>query len=127
MSSMLMRMSLDDGSGQFIVADVDAVDLDDVELVSGEGRIAKVSTSLSQAFDNVEPALKMIVTRLRDAAQAPEEITVGFGLKFGGETGLIFAKGKTEASLTVSVTWSKRPKEENSQQGEAEDDSDDQP
>ncbi|GAA3239952.1 CU044_2847 family protein [Actinocorallia longicatena] len=113
MASVLMRVPLGDGSGEFMVAEVDAQELDSVELVAhdSDGRIVQAAHSLAEAFNRIEPALGMIVTRLRDAARAPDEISVGFGLKLGGETGLIFAKGKAETSFTVTVTWTKQPDE----------------
>lgn len=100
-------MPLDDGDGAQLVAEVDLVDLAKVELVAddGEGRLVKATGTLSQAFDRLEPALGMIVSKLRHAARQPDEIKVDFGLKLGGETGLIFAKGTAEANLTISVSW----------------------
>ncbi|MEU8343388.1 CU044_2847 family protein [Actinomadura meyerae] len=112
MDSVLMRIPLQDGSDQFIEAEVDPLGLEDVELVADDGqgrRFVQAAGTLAAAFDHIEPALSMLVTRLRDAARAPEEITLGFGLKLGGETGLVFAKGKSEASFTVSVTWARNP------------------
>jgi hypothetical protein len=93
--------------GAHLVAEVDPVDLEAVELVADDdgGRMAKAAGSLAEAFDKLEPAIGMIVSRLRSATRRPDEISVDFGLKLGGETGLIFAKGTAEANLTVSVTW----------------------
>ncbi|MGW3345317.1 CU044_2847 family protein [Nonomuraea rubra] len=93
-----------------MVAEVDYDDIaaeGDVELVSddGPGRTARALRSLADAFDGLEPALSTIVTRLREATRGPDAITVEFGLKFGGETGVIFTKGKAEAALKVTVTW----------------------
>ncbi|GAA2850543.1 hypothetical protein GCM10020220_044910 [Nonomuraea rubra] len=108
---MLLRIPLDDApDGRYMVAEVDYDDLvgeEDVELVSddGPGRTARALRSLADTFDGLEPALSTIVTRLRRATRGPDAITVEFGLKFGGETGLIFTKGKAEAALKVTVTW----------------------
>jgi hypothetical protein len=92
-----------------MVAEVDFVDLDpeNVEFVAddGEKRLATLGTTLGEAFGKLEPALDLIVSRLRRATRRPDEITVDFGLKLGGEAGLIFAKGTAEANLSVSVTW----------------------
>lgn len=107
METVLLRIPLTDGDEAQLVAEVDAVDLEGVELVAddGGGRLATVGTTLSDAFGKLEPALDMIVSRLRHATRQPDEITVEFGLKLGGETGLIFAKGTAEANVSVSVTW----------------------
>lgn len=107
METVLLRMPLTGSDGAHLVAEVDTVDLGSIELVAddGGGRLATVGTTLSDAFAKLEPALDLIVSRLRQAARRPDEITVDFGLKIGGETGLIFAKGTAEANLSVSVTW----------------------
>ncbi|WP_062430628.1 CU044_2847 family protein [Herbidospora daliensis] len=108
---MLMRIPLDDTpDAPVMVVEVDYDDIADeqgVELVSdtGPGRTAQALRSLADSFDHLEPAVSAIVTRLRKAARTPDAITVEFGLKFGGETGVIFAKGKAEAALKVTVTW----------------------
>ncbi|TKK84406.1 hypothetical protein FDA94_30185 [Herbidospora galbida] len=108
---MLMRIPLDDTPGApVMVVEVDYDDIADepgVELVSdiGPSRTAQALRSLADTFDTLEPAVSAIVTRLRSAARAPDAITVEFGLKFGGETGVIFTKGKAEAALKVTVTW----------------------
>ncbi|WP_018653945.1 CU044_2847 family protein [Actinomadura flavalba] len=116
---MLMRIPLDDGAGadRFMVVEVDRRDVeteDGVELVAddGPGRTARALRSLAAAFDDLEPALDTIVTRLRDATRGPDQIVVEFGLKFGGETGIIFTKGKMEAALKVTVTWNGEPAED---------------
>lgn len=107
MTNVLLQMPLNGVEGTHLVAEVDPVDLAAVELVAdeGDGRLVKATGSLAQAFDKLEPTLEMIVSKLRSAARKPDELTVDFGLKLGGETGFIFAKGTAEANLAVSVTW----------------------
>ena len=34
-----------------------------------------------------------------------EELTVEFGVKLGGETGIILAKGTAEVNLKITMTW----------------------
>lgn len=107
METVLLRIPLDSGEGPHLIAEVDATDLGGVDLMAddGGGRLGTAATTLSEAFGKLEPALDMIVSRLRRATRHPDEITVDFGLKLGGETGLVFAKGTAEANLSVSVTW----------------------
>lgn len=47
----------------------------------------------------------MILNKLRTTARSPDEIELEFGLKVGGETGLIFAKGSAETTFHVRLTW----------------------
>jgi hypothetical protein len=107
MEKVLLSMPLNGAEGAHLVAEVDPVDLAAVELVAddGDGHLVKAAGSLAEAFDKLEPTLEMIVSRVRSAARSPDEITVDFGLKLGGEAGFIFAKGTAEANLAVSVTW----------------------
>ncbi|MFI7225908.1 CU044_2847 family protein [Nonomuraea angiospora] len=110
-SSMLLRIPLDGTpDSRFMVAEIDYEDMiteGGIDLVSddGTGRTVRALRSLAETFDGLEPALSTIVTRLRTATRGPDAITVEFGLKFGGETGVIFTKGKAEAALKVTVTW----------------------
>ncbi|WP_405084907.1 CU044_2847 family protein [Microbispora sp. NBC_01389] len=82
------------------------MDADDaLELASLDGRLEEASRSLSAALDDISPALETIMTKLQAATRQPKEIQVEFGLKFGGELGLIFTKGTAEASFNVTMTW----------------------
>jgi Trypsin-co-occurring domain 1 len=47
--------------------------------------------------------LQKITQVLRELA--PEEAQVEFGLKIGGETGVIVAKGAAEVNFVVRMTW----------------------
>jgi hypothetical protein len=42
-------------------------------------------------------------------ARSPDECGVEFGLKLGGETGVIVAKGTAEVNFLVKLTWRKNP------------------
>lgn len=114
---MLMRVPVDgrpDGVAEdFIMVEVDRQDIDGaVQLAADDvsGRdIAQAPETLARAFDRLGSALSTILLKLRSAEHAPDEIQMEFGLKLGGETGLIFAKGTAEANFAVTVTWAKPP------------------
>ena len=106
---VLLRVPVEEGSAEFMEVEVDYDDLEEgVRLASrtSDGAM-RAAFSLSSAFDKVLPALRTIVTRLRTAEHAPDEIAMELGLKIGGEQGLIFTKGTAEATFTVSLTWYK--------------------
>jgi Trypsin-co-occurring domain 1 len=115
MVSALMRMSIGDGpdgvGGDFILAEVDRQDVGGpVQLAADDasGRdVARAPQTLADAFDRLGPALSTMLLKLRSAEHAPDEIQMEFGLKLGGETGLIFAKGTAEANFAVTVMWAK--------------------
>jgi hypothetical protein len=53
--------------------------------------------------------LRTIKNRL--AASAPEAFEVKFGVKLGGETGIILAKGTAEVNFEITMSWSRRDAE----------------
>src|SRR5262249_11747222 len=92
-----------------IVVEVDPRDVGEgVQLASEEGRAARATQSLTDAFRRIGPAVDVVLGNLRGAARSPDEIELEFGLKVGGEAGLIFAKGSAETAFKVRLTW-KRP------------------
>jgi hypothetical protein len=105
MSTVLLQIPLSDVDGSYIVAEVDPVDLTGTQYVAddGGGRVTKAAGTLTEAFSTVQPAIEMIVSRLQSVS--PDEIKVDFGLKIGGEAGIIWAKGTAEANISISVTW----------------------
>lgn len=115
MSSVLMKMQVDGTpttvGGDFIIVEVDRQDVDGtVQLAGSEasGRdVAQAQETLARSFDRLGPALSTMLLKLRSAEHAPDEIQMEFGLKLGGEAGLIFAKGTAEANFAVTVTWAK--------------------
>jgi len=73
---------------------------------------AKAARSLSASLDQLEPVLRTVKDKL--VASAPEHFTVEFGVKLGGETGIILAKGTAEVNLKITMTWDR-----DSRQGDA--------
>lgn len=68
------------------------------------GRAAATATrSLAASLEHLEPVLRTVREKL--AASAPEHFTVEFGVKLGGETGIILAKGTAEVNLKITMTW----------------------
>jgi hypothetical protein len=107
-SSTQVRIPIGDGqsgTSNYLIAEIDANDA--LELASSgiDGRLEEASRSLSAALDDIRPVIETIMTKLQTAARPPKEIQVEFGLKFGGELGLIFTKGTAEASFNVTMTW----------------------
>jgi hypothetical protein len=64
---------------------------------------ASATRSLSASLEQLEPVLRTVKDKL--AASAPEHFTVEFGVKLGGETGIILAKGTAEVNLKITMRW----------------------
>jgi hypothetical protein len=95
------------GEGSLVV-EVDDADVpvppEGLALASNRGRIVATATvSLEEALDRLQPTVRALAERLRQAG--PDEVTVEFGIKLGGETGLILAKGTAEVNFKVSMSW----------------------
>ncbi len=94
------------GAGDVMVFEVDRSEVpDDLVLASPEpGKVAaRARTTLEEAFAHLKPSLAKVVDVLRE--MAPGEMTVEFGVKMGGETGVIIAKGTAEVNFKVTMSW----------------------
>lgn len=110
MSSVLLQVPLDARSNESVYVEVSPSDVGDgIALVSDDsGRaVAKLARTLDSSLDPVQAFVNTVIRKLRSAEQAPDEASVEFSLKLGGETGFIFAKGSAEAVLKVTAKWTK--------------------
>ncbi|MCE3029411.1 CU044_2847 family protein [Streptomyces sp. CMSTAAHL-2] len=103
----LVTMALDGEGKDIAVFEVDG-DLtgSDLELAAGGDLVGRARVSVSEALDQVRPVLARVVETTRDLG--PQEVEIQFGLKMGGETGLIIAKGTAEVNFAVRMVW-RRP------------------
>jgi hypothetical protein len=105
----LVRVPL--GNGEYVVAEVDRVDIpgDAVVLASPEpGKaIAQVPAKLEASLRAIRPVVDELVEALKHSG--PETINVEFGVKIGGETGVILAKGTAEVNFKVALEWKRVP------------------
>jgi len=103
---MLIEVPVDSREGAVLLVEADRADVPGrLVLASPQpgAAAAKAAQSLSTSLEQLEPLLRTIRERL--AASAPEQFTVEFGVKLGGETGIILAKGTAEVNLTITMTW----------------------
>jgi hypothetical protein len=106
---VLMEVPLDGGGVVVVEVGEAEVPADQLQLASdGPGPlVARARQALETSLAEVTPAVRAFCQGLREAA--PDEFTVEFGLKVGGETGLVIAKGTAEVNFTVSMTWRGEP------------------
>ena len=105
----LVRIPLE--NGEFLIAEVDRADIPEefVVLASPEpGRsLAQASRTLESSLLGLRPALAGLAEALQ--ALTPETASIEFGVKLGGETGVIIAKGTAEVHFTVHLQWTPKP------------------
>jgi len=71
--------------------------------------IESISHSFEAALEAVKPAALAVASKLRDFADAPEDVEVEFGLKFTGQAGAFIASASTEAQFRVKMVWKGKP------------------
>jgi hypothetical protein len=98
-------MPVEDGSDDLLVVEVDDSEVpDDLVLAATPGQLAaRAQVSLEDALTKLKPSLQKVVHLLKELS--PDQTTVEFGLKLGGETGVILAKGTAEVNFTVTMSW----------------------
>jgi hypothetical protein len=103
----LLGVPVEPGSDDILEVEVDRRDVPDGLVLAAPpepGKItARAAISLEEALAKLKPSLQKIVHLLKELS--PEETEVEFGLKLGGETGVIIAKGTAEVNFTVRMTW----------------------
>lgn len=103
--SIAVSKDVEDGPVLVFEADRDDVE-SDLVLASEQspGRvIGRVKESLDQALEQIRPALASVTSTL--AELGPAETEIEFGLKLGGETGVILSKGTAEVNFVVRMKW----------------------
>jgi uncharacterized protein (DUF1786 family) len=104
--SYLLGVPVGAGTDDVVVFEVDRSEVpDDLVLASAEpGKVAaRARRTLEEALAEVKPSLVKVVGVLRE--MTPEQMTVEFGLKMGGEAGVIVAKGIAEVNFRVTMSW----------------------
>jgi hypothetical protein len=105
--SQLVKMDLAEG-GSVLVEVADAAPSGPV---TRGGRADELVTSagatLESALDGLGPVVKGVVTRLREAADWPDEVTVEFSIKLSADANVIIARSAGEANFKISMRWSR--------------------
>lgn len=103
--TLLMSLPVEADSQETLVVEVDRSEVsDDLVLASDHGKaIARAEVTLEEALGRLKPSLSKIVHLLKEVS--PDETTVEFGIKLGGETGVIVAKGTAEVNFKVTISW----------------------
>jgi hypothetical protein len=102
----LLGLPVGGGDDDILIFEVDRTEVaDDLVLASDDpGKVAdRARVTLEEALTKLKPSLHKVVHMLQELS--PAETAVEFGLKIGGETGVIIAKGTAEVNFTVRMAW----------------------
>ena len=103
--AFLVSLPVEAGSEDILVVEVDRSEIsEDLVLASEPGKvIVRAQVTLEEALEKLKPSLHKVVHLLKDLS--PDQTVVEFGLKVGGETGVIIAKGTAEVNFKVTMSW----------------------
>lgn len=103
--TLLMSMPVASGDGETLVVEVGSDEISgDLVLASEPGQVAvRAQVTLEEALARLKPSLHKLVAVLKE--MSPDQTVLEFGLKLGGETGVIIAKGTAEVNFKVTMSW----------------------
>ncbi|MEE1798100.1 CU044_2847 family protein [Streptomyces sp. JV176] len=102
-----VEVPLGDGSNESVRVQIREVDETLVRVGRGGRSIARAERSLGQMLDTVRPVAESFVGRFRGLANAPDEITLEFGVSLSAEADVVIASTATAANFSVSLTWNR--------------------
>ncbi|MGW6602605.1 CU044_2847 family protein [Streptomyces sp. NPDC055036] len=102
-----VEVPLGDGSDESVRVQIREVDETLVRVGRGGGSIARAERSFGQMLDTVRPVAESFVGRFRGLANAPDEITLEFGVSLSAEADVVIASTATAANFSVSLTWNR--------------------
>jgi NTP-dependent ternary system trypsin peptidase co-occuring protein len=105
MMAHLVSLPVEAGREDILVFEVEPEVSEGLVLASPvAGQItARAEVTLEQAIEKLKPSLQKLVRLLKELA--PDEAAVDFGLKIGGETGVIVARGTAEVNFAIHISW----------------------
>ena len=74
-----------------------------MEFLLGLPVAARAQVTLEEALARLKPSLQKVTGLLKELS--PDQTVVEFGLKVGGETGIIIAKGTAEVNFKITMSW----------------------
>jgi hypothetical protein len=68
--------------------------------------VVEAGESLGQVLGQLGPAVKGIVSELREATDWPDEVEVEFAVKISADSNVIIARAGGEANFRIALKWS---------------------
>ena len=69
--------------------------------------IQTAKVTFEDVLERIKPAASVVIDKLRNLADPPDEIEVEFGLTLTAEAGALIAKSSVEGNYTVTLKWSR--------------------
>ena len=103
--SQVVKMDLADGGSVLVEVADGAPDRPVTRGGRQEELVTSATASLDQALDGLGPVVKGVVSRLREAADWPDEVAVEFAIKLSADANVIIARAGGEANFKISLRW----------------------
>ncbi|GAA1542357.1 hypothetical protein GCM10009730_59260 [Streptomyces albidochromogenes] len=102
-----VEVPLGEGSDESVRVQIREVDETLVRVGRGGRPIARAERSFGQMLDTVRPVAESFVGRFSGLSNAPDEITLEFGVSLSAEADVVIASTATAANFSVSLTWNR--------------------
>jgi len=100
----LVSMPLDEGGE--VLLEVAGDDEQGFQRVGrGEDAVKRAAETMQNALGQLRPTAQTVIDQFRTLSDAPDKISLGFGIKVTGEAQLVIAKAASEANFQVSIEW----------------------
>jgi len=100
----LVSMPLDEGGE--VLLEVAGDDEQGFQRVGrGEDAVKRAAETMQNALGQLRPTAQTVIDQFRTLSEAPDKISLGFGIKVTGEAQLVIAKAASEANFQVSIEW----------------------
>lgn len=102
-----VEVPLRDGGEETIRVQIREVDESLVRVGRGGRSVARAQRSFGEMLDTVRPVAESFVGRFRGLTNAPDEITLEFGVSLSAEADVVIASTATAANFSVTLTWNR--------------------
>lgn len=102
-----VELPLGDGSDEAIRVQIREVDDSLVRVGRGGRSVVRAERSFGQMLDTVRPVAESFVGRFRGLTNAPDEITLQFGVSLSAAADVVIASTATAANFSVTLTWNR--------------------
>jgi len=104
--SQLVKMDLADGGSVL----VETSEVDGGPVTRGgrtEDMVTSAGATLESALDQLGPVVKGVVSKLREAADWPDEVSVEFAIRLSADANVIIARSTAEANFRILLHWTR--------------------
>jgi hypothetical protein len=93
--------------GQVVTVEVEQPVEPGLERAARGNILERADETFETAVGKIKPAMAGIIASVKDLAQAPDDVTIVFGIKFDAKSGIVISSAGVEANLQVTLAWRK--------------------